>query len=421
MNNTYEPGDIKILKIELLNPQTGAKVDIRGQIAYLAIFEDIEEPSMMLEAMINDSVNLAQDFPIIGEEIINITYVTPARENPTRLSFNVFSIEGTNVSPTSRSSMYFIKAVSPIHLFNAFGVIEKTYNTIISEMVEDILKTAAGNTEKKNLRTFVEKTKGMVPVLIPSLAPFEAVDFLRQKAVSAEFPSGGAFVFFENQYGIQFRSIEGLLKDGKTSIDSKKFTYYPGTGLDKSRQNYAFRNLLNYVHLNKFDTIDKIQSGSLSTEVESFDLLTKDVQLETYKLSESARLFTSTENKSKLPNSNQFINRLEKSSPSRVIMTKDTSKGNDFIDATIGLKSIYANFLNQNGLRALVYGDNYLSVGDVVEIKLPETSGTTEKKTSDRLNSGNYLITKLRHQITIEEGNKPKHYCSFDCVRIGYK
>ena len=51
------------------------------------------------------------------------------------------------------------------------------------------------------------------------MQPFEAVDLLRQKAVSKEFPSGGAYVFYENQYGVQFRSIENIIKEDSKEPD----------------------------------------------------------------------------------------------------------------------------------------------------------------------------------------------------------
>jgi hypothetical protein len=102
------------------------------------------------------------------------------------------------------------------------------------------------------------------------------------------------------------------------------------------------------------------------------------------------------------------------------VVPKDTARGNDFVHATLGLKNAYTLLLNQNIIRILTYGDSYLSVGDVIEVNLPEVSGTTEKKTKDRLSSGNYLVTKLRHNITMEEGGKPKHTISMDCVKIGY-
>ena len=255
-------------------------------------------------------------------------------------------------------------------------------------MVEDIVRQAAYDTEKKNIRAYIEPTKGIVPVTIPRLQPFVAIDMLRQKAVSLEHPSGGAFVFYENQYGMQFRSIEGIIKEGKPGIESKKFTHAPNTTSDKEHSQYAMRNIINYTHLGKFDTVSKMQSGLLSTQVQSFDILTKNINTDTYNLSQTSRLFASVDNKSKLPNTNEFIYKNETKAPNRFVVPKDTSRGDDYIHSTMGIKNAYSLLLNQNIIRILVYGDSYLAVGDVIALELPEVSGTTEKKTKDRMNSG---------------------------------
>lgn len=417
---TYEPGDVRIVKALLTKPGKPYSIDVRAQMINVSIFEDIEQPSMMLEMLMQDSINLVQDFPIIGEEILEITFLTPGREKPTKLSFQVYSVEGTSVAPTAKASMYVIKAVSLIHYYNIYNSVSKSYTTSISEMVEDIIKSIAASTDKKSIRTFIEPTKGIVPITIPRMQPFAAIDMLRQKAVSKEFSSGGAFVFFENQYGVQFRSIEGIITDNKKSISSKVFTHFPDTKSDKEREQYKFRNIINYQHLGRFDTVNKLQRGLLNTEVQSFDILTKTLTTDSYSLSENARLFPSVDKKGKLPNTTEFITKYEKTAPSRFVVPKDTARGDDYIHSTLGLKNTYSLLLNQNVIRILVPGDNYLSAGDVIEVNLPEVSGTTEKKTKDRLSSGNYLVTKLRHNITMEEGGKPKHSVSMDCVKVGY-
>lgn len=418
--NYYEPGDVRIIKVELTKPGKPYSIDIRAQLVQASIFEDIEEPSMLLELIMQDSINLVQDFPIVGEEIINITFITPGREKTTRLAFNVFSIEGTAIAPSAKGSTYILKAVSEFHFYNIFNNINKTYNTSISEMVRDLISHASANFESGTLRASVEDTKGIIPLTIPRMTPFEAIDMLKQKAVSQEFSSGGAFVFFENQHGIHFKSIESLIKEGKESIDSKKFTYQPNTNSGKENKRYGFRNIINYIHLGKFDTVSKVQDGVLNTAVQSFDILTKTLNTETFKLSDVSNLFEKMDFKSRLPNTEEFISKFESFVPNKFFVTKDASRGNDYIDSTIGIKNAFSLLLNQNILRILINGDNYIAVGDLIGIELPEVSGTTERKSMDRLNSGNYLVTKLRHNLTMEEDGKPKHTISMDCIKVGY-
>lgn len=417
----YEPGDVKLVKALLVRPGEGVSVDIRGQIISLSIFEDVEQPTMTADIVMMDSINLLQDFPIVGEEVLNLSFYTPQRENPTRLTFNVYSVEGQTNSPTSKGSSYVLKCVSPLHYFNAKNIIEKSYETIVSEVVTDILANATSTVDVAKLRVNIEPTKGLIPLTISKMRPFEAVDFLRQRAVSEEFASGGAYLFFENQYGVHFRSVEHLMKEGKNSIGSKKFTYAPGVKFDKTRQAFEMRNIINYVALGKFDSINKIQKGTFNTDVEFFDIHTKDYGSSNFSISEKSNIFSTTDKKGRMPNSATFINKHDKTTAVKYFVPRDTSKGQDYMDVTLGSKNALAQLINQQQVRILVPGDNYLSVGDIVDLGLPEVSGTTERKSTDRLSSGNYLVTKLRHTITMEEGGKPKHYTSMDCAKIGYK
>lgn len=422
-NKNYEPGDVNIVKVVLTKIGAGEQipVDIKPQLLSMSIYEDIEQPTMVLEIAMVDSINLVQDYPIAGEEMISVSFYTPGRDNPTKLNFMTYSVESTGTAPTAKGSIYLIKAVSPAHFYNSSQLVEKSYKDTIDEIVNDIVKTTLNNSTSGSTRVSVEKTKGIIPFTVPRLNPFQAIDLLRQKAVSSEFASGGAYVFFENQFGYQFKSIEGLLKEGKNSIATKEFTYAPDTNSDKERQQYSFRNILRYNHLGKFNSIEKLNSGTISNVVRSFDMLTKNSEVIDFKLPEKAKTFTTTENKSRLPNSSEFLEKYSKGAPKKYFLAKDTSRGNDYIDASLGAKTAYAALMNQNAVRILVHGDSYLAAGDLLKLNIPEVSGTTEKKNIDRNNSGNYLVTKLRHILTMEEGGKPKHQISMDCVRMGYK
>ena len=410
----YEPGDVKIISLKLTNTNKSATVDIRSQAMSISIFEDMEEPTLYAEIMMVDSANLVKDFPIIGEEDLEIVYVTPGRDKPTTYKFRTFAVEGTSNGPTAKSSVYTLRCVSTEHFTNGIQLIDKGYNNTVAEMVVDILVN-----ELKSKKAYqIEATRGLVPVNIPQKSPFQAIDMLRQKAI-AKRPSGGVFVFYENQYGFNFTSIEKLIEEGKKTIDSKTFTYMPDTTSDKQREAYAFRNLVRYEHLSKFDTIEKFASGLFKNVARSFDLLTKEVSETLFTLKDQAHKFETGEKKATIPNTAKIMDEAMQGAPTYMFMPKDSSRGNDFVSDLIGYRHSFVKLFNQNVTRCMVHGDNYLSVGDMITLNLPDTSGTTEKKSGDKRFSGNYLITKLRH-IIVQEDKKFKHSISFDCNKIGF-
>lgn len=410
----YEPGDIKLVGITLTNNDGSARVDLRGVTVALSIYEDIEAPTVYAELAINDALNLVKNFPIIGEENLEITFLTPGRDKMTTYKLRTFAVEGTTVGENNQLSNYTLKCVSSEHFTNSVQQIDKGYNNTVAEMVIDILANELKVTKSIN----VEDTRGLIPVTIPRMNPFQAIDFLRQRAV-AKRPSGGVFVFFENQFGFNFTSLEKLIEDGKKSIDSRSFTHAPNVTTDKLTQQYAFRNITRLQHLTKFDTISKMSSGMFKNSVISYDMLSKSVSSTEFKLHEQAKVFETGEKLTKLTNTEKLINEANAGAPFYMFAPKDTSKGNDFIADLLGYRQAFTSMFNQNVLRCQIYGDNYLTVGDMVTINLPDTSGTTEKKVGDKRFSGNYMITKLRHMI-YQVDRKFKYDIAMDCNKIGY-
>lgn len=410
----YEAGDVRLLNVILTNGAGTARMDISAQLVLMSIFEDIEQPTMYAELTLVDSLNLVKDFPIIGEETIEISFFTPGRDRPSNFKFRVFSVEGNAINNTGTTSAYVLKAVSQEHFVNNILLIDKTYNTTCGDIVLDVLLNELKTQKKMN----VESTRGIVPLTIPFKSPFEALDMIRQRAI-AKRPSGGVFVFFENQFGFNFVTLEKLLEDGKKEIKSKTFTYYPIQNTDKERERFSFRNIQRLQHLTKFDSIEKLSSGLFKNNVRSLDLLTKSVTETEFRFNEQLSKFATGEKKTTAPNSDKFMYEAIQGAPVYMFTPKDSSKGNDFIGDLLGYRDAFTTLFNQNVVRGMVYGDNYLSVGDLISIELPDVSGTTEKKAPDERFSGNYLITKLRHMINLED-RKFKYNITFDCNKVGY-
>lgn len=409
----YEPGDIKIIGVKLTNTNKSASIDIRAQMMSLSIFEDMEEPTMYVELLMVDSVNLVKDFPIIGEEDLEIIFVTPGRDTPSKYKFRTFAVEGTANNPTGKTSAYLLRGVSHEHFVNSIQQVDKGYNNTVAEMIADIMV----NEIKTKKKVHIESTRGLVPITVPKMNPFAAIDFLRQKAVSKK-PSGGVFVFFENQHGFNFSSLEQLIEEGSKTINSRVFTYNPDIISDPQRQAFAFRNLQRYEHLSKFDTIDKMAGGMFKNTIRSFDLLSKGFEEISFELDKQAHKFETGDKKTKIPNTEKIIQEAKQGAPFYMFMPRDSSKGNDFVSELIGYRHSFVKLFNQNITRCMVYGDSFLSVGDMITLNLPDVSGTTGKKSNDERFSGNYMITKLRHIIT-QEDKKFKHNIAFDCNKVG--
>lgn len=416
MIKNYENGDIKLVSIKLTNAIKSRTVDIRAQVLSISIYEDLEEPSIYAEISMNDGINLIKSLPIIGEETLELSFNSPFRPIITKYSFNVFAIKNTGVLPGGKGSAYTLSCASKEHFVASVTNIEKTYTNTIDEAIKDILK----NNIRTNKAIFVEPAKISPPIAIPKLTAFQAIDFLRQRAVSAKQKAGGVYVFYENQTGYHFKTLEELLTEGQKTISSKVFTHSPDVNSSSEQHRASYRNLLRYEHLKKGDTVGKLNSGMFNNVTKTFDITTKEVKKSTFKLTEQASKFASGDKKTSISNSDKFVSEYSNKQQVKYFITKDASKVNDHIADNAGYKNAFISLFNDNIVRGFINGDSYLMVGDLITLNIPDVSAGVKNQKPDTKISGNYLITKLRHLIYYES-NRFKHYISFDCNKVGFK
>jgi hypothetical protein len=412
MSKIYEPGDVKILRFELFNKSLNASVNPLDQLVGCDIFEDMAKPTMYATFTMNDNIGLISKFPIIGEEEIHFEFQSPGMAKPTLFKFRSFAISNIQKDANGKGSTYTIRCVSEEHLYAGSSLVKESFSDTISNIIPIILS--------KNLQTkkalSVDPTKGITTIPIPKLHPLKAIDMLRQRAVSAEY-AASAYVFFENQAGFNFKTIEGLIKGNRDSIGSREFNAQQNTMGSKESMAAAFRTIIKYEALVKNDSNKKAAEGVFSAVTKTFDLNAKTFESKDFKLKDVFDKIQTPDKSAQIPSSDQFINQFASRVPKQFFTLKDTSRPDTFIDMAMATRNSFVVLLNSDVTRVLVHGDTGLKVGDMVKMNLPDASGTTDKKKPDKMTSGNYLVVRLRHMVTTS--TKTKHEIVFDCVRMG--
>lgn len=405
-----ETDDVTLVKLEISNSR-GKSIDLKGTIVEIDVFEDIYEPSLYCELTILDSINIIQDLPIIGEETLNLTFKTPGGESAS-YTFFVYSAHSIGYGKNGRFLMYKLSCVSNEHLKNSFLSVEKAYKTNISEIVRDILNSQLST----NKTIHISSTKGINEVNIPSLSPFEAISFLKNRSIDTTGFS--PFVFFENKNGYYFYSIESLYKENKSKSSKYKFTH--GNHVTAKDDNAtSYRNIINLEYITKYDTIEKIALGAFGNKVLTFDPIQKKQKESEYKIdTDGSKIFSV--NDSNPTNTSEFMSKNNTTSHT-YFFSDNPTQGKTFLADLVGKRSAFFVHFNQSVVRCLINGDSSLAAGNVVDLKIPTFSGLTdETKRSDKMVEGNFMITRLRHIIQKTDG-KFKHRIAMDCNRLGYK
>jgi hypothetical protein len=406
-----ENGDVKLLKLEMTNKNISAGVNILDQVQGFDVFEDMTKPTMYALFFMTDSIGLFTSFPIIGEETITVEYGTPGLK-PTRQQFRCFEVANIVRSENGKLMHYMLKCVSEEHLNNGTNVVAHSFNQALSSTVSDLLTTFL-KTKKKLI---VDDTKGTQNIVFPRMAPLVAIDMCRRRAVSISYASS-SYVFFENQQGFNFKTVEGLIDDGKKSIGSRVFNFNESPTSDKESQFLSNRTVLSFENITSVDTVRNLNDGMHYAVADVFDIKQKKFSTTTFKLKDAFGKFQKTNDKDKNVNTDAFVSEFASTSPRRFFIPKDTSRPDQFIEDMLPVRNSYVMLLNQNVTRILIHGDSGLKAGDVIRLEAPEATGTTGKKKQDEVLTGNYMITRLRHMVT--NSTVPKHEVVFDCVRVG--
>ena len=260
-------GDFKITKMVLtsanvdIDTGSGANVlDLLTSIWHqLNLYEDIYSPIVSGDITFTDTVGLIESFPIIGEEILELSFSTagataapiPVSNAPVELNaapqpadapkeiinrFRVYKVDPPiQVTDNSRTiKLYFVTDSQFTNLLSKVRRIYPTKENIrgtqtpitdkpytLADIARDIfldyfIKDKKPIRQPKARKPFlVEPTRFPVEVVIPNMNPFRAINFLASKAVSASTLTKGAnFVFYQTLQGFRFVSIETLMLGG---------------------------------------------------------------------------------------------------------------------------------------------------------------------------------------------------------------
>lgn len=415
IDGDFRPGDVNIKGIYLINEDYTRQYDLLQHVTSIDIHESIMCPVIFAEIAIQDTIGVMQNFPIIGEEYVRVTFSTPSSKQDADYILRVNRVKDKKVQPNNKMVTYVLQCVSPELITNAVRYVNTSVEDNIAKVVNDLVSTSVGLETKKKIS--VDATAGIEKIILTRKQPFVAIDFLRKRAVSSEYQSS-SFVFFENRNGYHFTTIEklidvGMKKAGNDQLTDKQFFF--DTNRNLSYDNATLRNILSYNQLTFGDTISRAQHGGITNIVNKFDLITGGVTKINYTNNIGADNFKQADTNAAAVNTTTF-NRVhgKTTTATRLVPVSSDRPETDKAERVSKLMA-YAETLAQNIVQIHIYGDSDLTVGDMINCTFPASTTVDDDKTVARLDSGNYLISKLRHIILL--GDRPQHTISLELIK----
>ena len=297
------PFNAKIEDIVIRKFNGSQNMSIMPQVAELVIYQSIFAPIIKAQLLIQDYVNLLDNFPIVGEETVEITLIQGTTQNNDQRIFARFvisAIHNIEVASTNRELTYIIDLVSYESFKNAKTKVSHRYNETIEETIGSILKDYL-KTDK--LYTTFQDTTVARDLVIPNIRPFVAIEWLCKHAISKDPVAYHTHLFYETLSGGQagsqgiaepaftFKSMQRPtwkgFQDDAALQGAKNNSYYYISNVELLK-NPAIAAALNAQGINqdrlvidikfnkKYSTLEKILAGYFENEYVEVNPLQKD-------------------------------------------------------------------------------------------------------------------------------------------------
>ena len=449
MRDVQFAGEFKLETCEIIS-SAGVVADITLSIVEINLFESIFASSLTGSIILADTNNLTDNLPIIGQEYISLKIVTPGLEQTEQVidfTKNVFCLYevGNRQSASVGSEVYELKFCSPELLRNERVRVSKSFEQTTDQIVKAVMENPKYlNTRKK---VYLEPTLGIRKILSPNYHPFQLIQNLAREAMATADESPH-YLFYENIFGFHFRSVQSLYSQGSQG------EYHVGDIGKReefgNEQEQNYKRAIDFSIPNRNNSIADIKGGMLGSTIIMHDIYNKRYQKTMFKYFEEHDKYMRIES-SYAPKYNNVLiddeNTVENFTDARIhlhptsITEKDLDAqyvkvpptveelieqgvdrglavaavekeeqlaeegNNDYISNRANKWLLHRNQrmheLNTGmTVNMSIHGNTTVTVGQVIEINVPISGLDHEGVGQSKLQSGLYLISKIRHTFS---------------------
>jgi hypothetical protein len=393
---------------------SGFKMELKQLLIQFSYYEDIYSFTTSGHITILDAGGLMEFLKLTGNEFLEIDFgKTKGGPNRTKKTFRVYKIGDRIPQGNQNSELYTLYFCSEELLLSEQNKVSKSYK---GKHIDDIIKDILSNYLKVSSKKIdtIEQTFGTYDFIVPRLKPLEAISWLSTYARPYKPAEGADMLFFETKFGFNFRSLQSMFEDPVYTT----YKYQAKNLDDKSLpMQEKLLTVLEYEFNKPYDILNQINSGSIASRTISIDPLsrtykTTDFDINKYKA-------TAKSLNKNLP-TNDLKNRLgKKSSESAESVVKvvtsnagqqvvpyiketDSVSKDIFIETSVSNRTAQIALANYTSMKISIPGDPGITAGRTINLNLLSLKqGNTREL--DKLYSGKYLVTAVRHIISVPD------------------
>jgi hypothetical protein len=412
------PGQVDFEFLKLIS-SNGLVVDLNDYLIEFNLVEDIFSNFLHGQILINDSNNILSKLPIIGDEILIVSYGTPSLQSYFRKVFHVYSVTDQTTVSDNNTQTYILHFCSIEAAFDANIAVYKSFNGNVSDVAFEIYETYLKNDKYvKFTETSIEssdslqsqflysETQNKLKFISPGWSPAKCINWLCSKAIPRDGKACD-FLFWESTAGFFFSSIEDLMFEAeKTNKVAGEYYYIPAGNFESSD---VFKQLFmaqSFQVVNFNDNLKNYLNGFYANKIITFDPITKKYASKDFDYPTEYDNFTHTEGKLSVA---PFAKEVFRNSDSYVKIYPSNAKlfsgiTNNYTERMIdifGNRHTKLSELDNFKINLTVHGRSDLYAGSMIKFNFPDTTNHESSNDfgNDKLYSGTYLVSTIRHKI----------------------
>ena len=430
MDEIIEAGRFTLHSFKIASYDLSKVFELKGIIHSFQISESITKGSIRGFAKMFDTVGLLQEFPLRGEEFIEIHYSDfYGNEHVDRMFlYAIADVRQPNPSNPSQweYTMHFVsrpKVFSEnVRIRRAFagppanreqgGKISEFVKTVYDQYYGDLITPAIFKNGVKVPTTTtqmtpsdtakelkVQDTDGRHRLVVPNYSPEQTMNFFARRAFSGSSFSQ-SFRFFENRKHYVFATNEHLQNEIYSGSFEFRQSFKPDQTLEGQLELQSSIIEIDYGEV--VNTIDDINSGAYERAVYEVDVMNSVIEPRFYSYADN---FKTNNPDEKLYHTDKFIReRIEKVSEKWVLKDYSTEgmpegKGiryNTHYSEIYNKKGAHLYHTNKNRINVTIYGNNEIVAGSSIVINLlKHFSDDTEQRDIER--SGLFLVESIEN------------------------
>lgn len=407
-------GEIEVKEISIITSQ-GFKQEVTLQTMGIEIYEDIFSTFMSGKLFLNDSQELTNLLPLIGEEYLRIHLHTPTLDTKEdyNLEFAIYKMDDRFKSK-DRDLIYVLHFISKEAIIDLNKKLSRGFKGKVSDIVKEIVDKEFGTDKKLD----IEETKNQTRFISNFWNPVRCIQWVTDQAVNMD--GSPSYLFWENKYGFNFKSLLSLYQG--TPIKQRFIWDNYSEEIDKGVTGGTsyhsiekdFQRIMELDIKQGWNYIERLKSGMYGSQIIYFDLFTQQYVHNGFA--------PSWDEKKSLNPYPLWTDKV--ASNSRAVLMHDHQYRNVFDD----YDDVSNTKIRQERKSVLAQAEGYkieinvlgrcdYHAGQRVYVEIP-LSGEIDKgdiKTKDELMSGNYLISAICHLVTRE-----KHQCNIELIKDSY-